>query len=443
MQPLISRRSGPLAGRCQVPGDKSISHRALILGAVSIGETLISGLLEADDVVATAVALRSLGAEIERQEGTGAWLVHGRGVGGLTEAHRVLDLGNSGTGVRLLMGLVASHDFATFFTGDESLCRRPMQRVVTPLLETGAAIWSRSGGRLPLLVRGCGAAVPITYTLPVASAQVKSAVILAGLNVAGETTVIEPTPTRDHSERLLRHFGADIQVVEATGGGRHISIVGQPELRGRPVQVPGDVSSAAFPLVAATIVPGSRLMLPRIGINPLRTGLLQTLTEMGADIGFENITELGGEPVADIVVAFRPLRGITVPAERAPAMIDEYPILAIAAACADGVTRMQGLGELKVKESDRLSSMARGLADAGVEVAVGDDWLEVLGRGSPAGGCRVATAFDHRIAMAFLVLGLVSNQPVVIDDATAIATSFPGFAPLLNSLGADIAAATP
>jgi 3-phosphoshikimate 1-carboxyvinyltransferase len=439
MQPMISRQGGPLSGHCRVPGDKSISHRALMLAASSVGESRIRGLLEADDVRATAAALTALGAEIDRDARTGDWHVHGCGVGGLAEPAGVLDLGNSGTGVRLLVGLAASHRLTAFFTGDASLRRRPMGRVIRPLIETGASFVCRSGDRLPLAVRGGESPLPITYRLPVASAQVKSAILLAGLNIEGETTVIEPSPTRDHSERLLRCFGAAVTVEAEAGGGSRITLVGQPELRGRDVDVPGDVSSAAFPLVAAAVVPGSRVVLQGVGINPARIGLIETLAEMGAVVRFANAAELSGEPVADITIEAGPLRGVAVPPARVPAMIDEFPVLAVAAACANGTTRMAGLAELRVKESDRLLAIAEGLDRCGVRVTVGADWLEVTGDGGPPpGGGRVATHFDHRIAMAFLVLGIVSRQPVEVDDATAIATSFPGFGPLMNGLGAAI-----
>ncbi|MFO1154443.1 MAG: 3-phosphoshikimate 1-carboxyvinyltransferase [Rhodospirillales bacterium] len=437
MQPLISQPAGPLSGRCSVPGDKSISHRALMLGACGVGESVIEGLLEGEDVLATADALRSLGADIVRDDGV--WRVRGRGVGALAEPATVLDLGNSGTGARLLMGLVASHPFTSVFTGDASLRERPMLRVMQPLERMGAQFWSRNGGRLPITVRGCADLLPIGYRLPVASAQVKSAILLAGLNTAGETSVIEPLASRDHTERLLRYFGADIEVENLADGGRRITLRGQPELSGRAVTVPADVSSAAFPLAAACMIPGSSLRIDGVGINPLRTGLIDTLKEMGAEIGTVEEREVAGEPVADLLIEMRPLKGIKVPKHRVPSMIDEFPVLAAAAACADGVTRMQGLAELRVKESNRLTAIAEGLSACGVEVASGQDWIEVTGCGGPPpGGGSVVARFDHRIAMAFLALGAACKAPVIVDDVSAIATSFPGFIPLMNRLGTRI-----
>ena len=436
---LISRRARTLAGEGSVPGDKSISHRALIVGSVAVGETRITGLLEADDVLRTVDALRALGARVDR-DADGVWHVFGRGVGGLAEPASVLDMGNSGTGARLLMGLLATHPFTSFFTGDASLSARPMDRVMTPLRRMGAAISARSGDRLPLMIRGTAGPLPIVYELPVASAQVKSAVLLAGLNTPGTTSVVEPQPTRDHSELMLRHFGAEVAVERLDGGGRAIALAGQPEIAGRRVVVPGDLSSAAFPMVAALLVPGSRLTLNRVGINALRSGLLQTLGEMGAGIAIADRRTEGGEPVADLTVEAGPLRGVEVPPERAPSMIDEYPVLAVAAACAEGVTRMTGLGKLRVKESDRLGAMARGLEACGVRVEESPDALTVHGTGrAPRGGARIAVQRDHRIAMAFLVLGMVAAEPVAIDDAGPIETSFPGFAGFMNGLGARIA----
>lgn len=436
---LISRRARTLAGEGSVPGDKSISHRALIVGSVAVGETRITGLLEADDVLRTVDALRALGARLDR-DADGVWHVFGRGVGGLAEPASVLDMGNSGTGARLLMGLLATHPFTSFFCGDASLSARPMDRVMTPLRRMGAAISARSGDRLPLMIRGTAGPLPIVYELPVASAQVKSAVLLAGLNTPGTTSVVEPQPTRDHSELMLRHFGAEVAVERLDGGGRAIALAGQPEIEGRHVVVPGDLSSAAFPMVAALLVPGSRLTLSRVGINALRSGLLETLGEMGAGIAIADRRTEGGEPVADLTVEAGPLRGVEVPPERAPSMIDEYPVLAVAAACAEGVTRMTGLGELRVKESDRLGAMARGLEACGVRVEESPDALTVHGTGrAPRGGARIAVERDHRIAMAFLVLGMVAAEPVAIDDAGPIETSFPGFAGFMNGLGARVA----
>ncbi len=435
--PLRARPACPLGGSVTAPGDKSISHRALILGASAVGETTISGLLEAGDVLATVGALRALGAGIDRDGG--AWRVRGRGVGGLSEPDRVLDMGNSGTGARLLLGLVASHPFITFFSGDASLSARPMRRVIEPLSEIGASVWSRSGARLPLAIRGADDPLPIEHTLAVPSAQVKSAILLAGLNTPGRTTIHEPQPSRDHTERMLAHFGAEIVSADREGGGRTITLVGQPELTSRALSVPGDISSAAFPLVAALIVPGSRLTIAGVGVNPLRTGLLDTLMAMGARIEFANARDVCGEPVADLLAQAGALRGVEVPAERAPRMIDEFPILAVAAACASGATRMSGLAELRVKESDRLAAIVEGLRACGVATESGDDWLVVHGAGGAApGGARIQARYDHRIAMAFLVLGTAAREPIGIDDATAIATSFPEFVSLMNGIGAAI-----
>lgn len=426
-------------GTVRVPGDKSISHRAIMLGAVAIGETVITGLLEGEDVLATAAAVNAMGAHAERL-GDGRWRVLGRGVGGLGEPDGILDMGNAGTGARLLMGLVAGHPMTATFTGDASLCRRPMGRITKPLEAIGARFHGREGGFLPITVEGAKAPVPIEYELPVASAQVKSAILLAGLNTPGVTTVIEPVPTRDHTENMLRHFGAQIETMETQDGGRRIALTGQPELEARNVAVPTDISSAAFPMVAAMLVPGSEVVLQDVGLNPLRTGLLDTLIEMGAEIDLQNQHDNAGEPVADLVVRASSLNGITVPADRAPRMIDEYPVLAIAAALATGVTRMEGLAELRVKESDRLAAVARGLQGAGVKVEEGDDYLVVHGNAgtAPAGGALIKVDLDHRIAMAFLVLGLVTEAPITIDDGAAMDTSFPGFADLMNGLGAAI-----
>lgn len=441
MTPLISQPAGPLAGRIRVPGDKSISHRALMLAALAVGESRIEGLLEGEDVLRTAEAMRALGAELDRAA-DGSWRVAGLGVGGLQEPADILDLGNSGTGARLLMGLLAGHPITAFLTGDASLRRRPMGRVGEPLRLMGARILARSGGRLPLAVTGAAEPLPIEYRLPVASAQVKSAVLFAGLNAPGATTVVEPLPTRDHSERMLRHFGASVAVEETAGGGRRVTLSGQPELRAADLTVPGDPSSAAFPAVAALIVPGSRLVIEGIGTNPLRTGLFDTLAEMGATLEFANPRLAGGEPVADLAVRASRLTGVDVPASRAPRMIDEYPILAVAAAFARGRTRMRGLAELRVKESDRLAAIARGLAACGVAVAIEGDDLVVEGTGGGVpGGARIATELDHRPAMAFLVCGMAAGTAVGIDDGTTIGTSFPGFATLMNGLGARIAEA--
>jgi 3-phosphoshikimate 1-carboxyvinyltransferase len=441
-RPFLARRpSGPLSGTITVPGDKSISHRALMLGALAVGETRITGLLEGEDVLRTAAAMRALGAHVERK-GSGTWLVAGRGVGGLTEPADVLDMGNSGTAARLLTGILAAHPLFAVMTGDASLRSRPMRRVTAPLAACGARFSTREGGRLPMAIEGARDAMPLSYRLPVASAQVKSAVLLAGLNAPGITRVEEPEATRDHSENMLRHFGADVTVA-AEGYSRIILLHGQPELRGADVAVPGDPSSAAFPLVAALLVPGSVLRIEAVGLNPLRTGLLACLTEMGADIRIENRRLEGGEPVGDLVVRHSLLRGIDVPPERAPSMIDEYPILAVAAACAQGTTRMRGLKELRVKESDRLAATAALLQANGASVEIQDDDLLVHGTGRPpAGGGLVATHMDHRLAMSALVLGLATGQPVAVDDAAFIDTSFPGFVVLMNNAGADLAPRT-
>lgn len=443
MQPLIAHPSGPLKGRARPPGDKSISHRALMLGASAIGETRISGLLEGEDVLGTAAALRKLGAAIDRHE-DGIWRVKGRGTGGLMEPDDVLDLGNSGTSARLLLGLMATHDMSVFLTGDASLRRRPMGRVIEPLSRMGANFEARQGNRLPLLLRGASLPVPIRYESPVASAQVKSAVLLAALNAPGTTTVIEPAATRDHSERMLRHLGADVRV-SAAGRGAEISITGCPELVGKPITVPADPSSAAFALVAGLTVPGSTVTMTAVGLNPLRIGLFHTLREMGAVLDIGDLRTEGGEPIAELTARHSALKGVVVPPERAPSMIDEYPILAVAAAFARGTTVMKGLAELRVKESDRLAAVAAGLEACGVKFRIGEDWLEVEGSaGPPPGpdkGAVIATHMDHRIAMSFLVLGLGARRPVTVDDGEFIDTSFPGFGDFMRSLGADIRAA--
>jgi len=439
-EPLSASGKGPskgLRGRIRVPGDKSISHRSLMLGALALGETEVHGLLEGEDVLRTAEAMRLLGGEAARGA-DGVWRARGRGVGGLREAADVLDLGNAGTGTRLLMGLVAPYPMVTFFTGDASLRSRPMARVADPLRLMGAEVVSRDGGRPPLAVIGTKSPLPITYKLPVASAQVKSAILLAGLNTAGVTTVIEPEPTRDHTELMLKGFGAELHV-EQTKEGRAVSLTGQPEITGRKIVVPGDPSSAAFPIAAALIVPGSDLTIENVGLNPHRIGLIATLLEMGADIAIENERVEAGERVGDLRVKHGHLRGVTVPPERAPSMIDEYPILSVIAAFAEGETRMQGLAELRVKESDRLGAMARGLAACGATVAEGPDWLGVTGTGkAPAGGATLAVNLDHRPAMSFLVMGLAAKAAIAIDDGSPIDTSFPGFVDLMNGIGAGI-----
>ena len=438
MTSLSSSIAGPLRGTISVPGDKSISHRALMLGALAVGETEIRGMLEGEDVLDTAAAMRALGADVERDD-NGVWRVSGVGIGGLREPDAVVDLGNSGTAARLLIGILASHSITTFMTGDASLRSRPMNRVADPLRQFGATIVCREGGRMPLAIVGARDPVPVTYRLPVASAQVKSAVLLAGLNTPGNTTVIEPQPTRDHTELMLTHFGATVTITHDADKAAHITLTGQPELVARPVIVPGDPSSAAFAAVAAAISENSEVTLTGIGMNPKRTGLFTTLAEMGADITWHNERTEAGEPVADITVCASKLHGVTVPADRAPSMIDEYPVLSAAAAVAEGDTVMLGVGELRVKESDRLDAVANGLTACGVRVTAGPDILTVHGNGGPVpGGGLVATSLDHRIAMSFLVLGMAAEKPVTVDDAGPINTSFPGFVELMNGLGANI-----
>jgi 3-phosphoshikimate 1-carboxyvinyltransferase len=433
--PLVSRKSNALKGRIKVPGDKSMSHRALMFGAVATGQTRITGLLEAEDVVNSAKAMAALGAKTEKLP-NGQWLVDGVGVGGLKSPKGDLDFGNSGTGVRLAMGLMASTDLTARCIGDASLSKRPMGRVTKPLAAFGTRFETSEGDRLPLKLHGAANAKPITYTLPVASAQVKSAVLLAGLNTKGVTTVIEPIATRDHTERMLTSFGAKISVLMKDGA-RHISVEGQHELTAQDLDIPGDPSSAAFPMVAALITEGSDIVIENIMLNPTRTGLIMTLQEMGGDITIENQRVAGGEDVADLHVKYSRLKGVRVPPERAPSMIDEYPILSVAASFAEGTTRMEGLEELRVKESDRLNAVEAGLQANGVATASGHDWLEVHGGGAPGGG-KVTTHMDHRIAMSFLVMGLASRIATKIDDSAFIATSFPGFTELLNGMGARI-----
>jgi 3-phosphoshikimate 1-carboxyvinyltransferase len=436
--PLTARRAGALKGRARVPGDKSISHRALIFGALTVGETRISGLLEGEDVINTSKAMRALGAEVERV-GEGAWRVHGVGVGGFRAPAGVLDFGNSGTGCRLVMGAVAGCPVTATFDGDASLRQRPMKRILDPLELIGAhAVSVTDGGRLPLTLTGARDPIPIVYRTPVPSAQIKSAVLLAGLAAPGETIVVENEASRDHTERLLKHFGAEVTVEAEGAQGRKITLRGEPELAPAPVVVPADPSSAAFPLVAALLVPGSEVILTDVMTNPLRTGLILTLREMGAHIEALDLRSDGGEEMADLRVRASALRGVEVPAARAPSMIDEYPVLAVAASFAQGTTVMRGLKELRVKESDRLSAVADGLAANGVEVEIEGDDLIVHGKGLLAGGGTVATHMDHRIAMAFLVMGLASEKPVRVDDAAIIATSFPGFSSLMRGLGADL-----
>ena len=437
-EPMTARAAGPLTGVAEVPGDKSISHRSLILGALAVGETRVTGLLEGQDVLDTAAAMRAFGAEVTRL-GPGAWSVQGVGVGGFREPEAVIDCGNSGTGVRLIMGAMATTPIVATFTGDASLRKRPMGRVTDPLSLFGTMAYGRRGGRLPMTLVGAERPLPVRYTLPVASAQVKSAVLLAGLNAPGETVVIEREPTRDHSERMLRGFGAVLHV-EKGPEGHVITLEGQPELRPQTVAVPRDPSSAAFPVCAALIVPGSDITVPGVSQNLTRNGLYLTLVEMGADIAFLNPREEGGEPVADLRVRFTgDLKGIEVPPERAPAMIDEYPILSVVAAFASGATVMRGVKELRVKESDRIDAMARGLEACGVRVEEDPDTLIVHGlEGVVPGGATCATHIDHRIAMSFLILGMASQKPVSVDDASPIATSFPVFEGLMRGLGADV-----
>jgi 3-phosphoshikimate 1-carboxyvinyltransferase len=435
--PLTARRLGPLQGRVRVPGDKSISQRSLILGAMTVGETRITGMLEGGDVISTAKAMRALGALVERT-GEQAWRIMGVGVGGFAQPRAPLDFGNSATGCRLAMGAVAGCPIEAIFDGDASLRTRPMRRILDPLEKFGArTLDQKEGGRLPITVKGALDPIPVVYEVPVPSAQVKSAVLLAGLAAPGATTVIENEATRDHTEKMLKHFGAHLRSEEYGKHGRRITLTGQPELEAAPVVVPADPSSAAFPLVAALIVPGSEIVLDGVMLNPLRTGLLTTLKEMGASIEVLTSRNEGGEEVADLRVRASAMKGVDVPAERAPTMIDEYPILAVAAAFAEGPTRMRGLKELRVKESDRLEGTAALLRNNGVAVEIDGDDLIVNGKGLAPGGGLVATHMDHRIAMSALVLGTASAEPVKVDDAAFIATSFPGFTEMMRSLGAD------
>jgi 3-phosphoshikimate 1-carboxyvinyltransferase len=437
--PMSSAKCGPLAGTANVPGDKSISHRALILGAMTVGETRITGLLEGEDVLDTARAMRAFGAEVN-DHGGGAWSVYGVGVGGFAEPENVVDCGNSGTGARLIMGAMATSPITATFTGDASLNKRPMARVTDPLALFGARTVGRSGGRLPMTIVGAAEPVPVRYAVPVPSAQVKSAVLLAGLNAPGQTVVIEREATRDHTERMLTGFGATI-TTDVTNEGRIITLTGQPELLPQTLDVPRDPSSAAFPVCAALIVSGSDVLVPTIGLNPTRAGLFVTLREMGADLSFENERFEGGEPVADLRARFSPnLKGVEVDPARAASMIDEYPVLSVVAAFAQGATTMRGVAELRVKESDRIDAMATALRANGVEVDEGEDWWIVHGRGHGAvpGGAICASHLDHRIAMSLLILGMATNAPVTVDDGGPIATSFPIFEPLMARLGAKI-----
>jgi 3-phosphoshikimate 1-carboxyvinyltransferase len=437
LTPMAARRGSPLKGRARVPGDKSISHRALILGALTVGETAISGLLEGEDVLNTAKAMQALGATVERT-GEGRWRVHGVGVGGFADPTDMIDCGNSGTACRLIMGAVGGCPITATFDGDASLRTRPMKRILDPLELMGArAVETAEGGRLPLRLAGAHDPIPIIYRTPVPSAQIKSAVLLAGLNAPGETTVIETEASRDHTERMLSHFGAEIMSAAEGAHGRRITLKGQPELTPAPVVVPADPSSAAFPMAAALIGPGSDVILADVMTNPLRTGLVTTLLEMGARIEKLDLRN-EGEEMTDFRVRTSALRGVEVPSHRAPSMIDEYPVLAVLASFAEGTTVMRGLKELRVKESDRLAATADMLRLNGVAVEIEGDDLIVHGRGRAGGGGVVATHMDHRIAMSALVMGLAAEKPVTVDDTAFIATSFPGFVPMMRNLGATI-----
>ena len=433
--PLSASSCGPLKGKIRPPGDKSVSHRSLILGLLTVGETKISGLLEGEDVLRTAEACRHLGAKVI-QHGEGDWSVWGAGLGSLMQPSETLDFGNAGTGSRLMMGVVAGHPIVVRFDGDASLRKRPMKRILDPLLLQGAQVLEQAdGGRLPLVLQGTSEPLPVEYKTPVASAQIKSAVLFCGLNSPGQTTVIETEASRDHTEKMLAYFGATIKSEAHGPHGRKITLQGRPELKPRVVNVPVDPSSAAFPLVAALITPGSQVVIEGVMTNPLRSGLVTTLLEMGADIKLENQREEGGEAVADIVARHSSLTGVEVPAERAPSMIDEYPILAVAAAFAKGATLMRGLSELRVKESDRLAAVAEGLRVNGVTCDIIGDDLKVVG-GVVAGGGVVETHLDHRIAMSFLIMGLAADKKITVDDETMIKTSFPKFQNLMHELGA-------
>ncbi len=436
--PATGQSSSALTGTIRVPGDKSISHRSLMLGGLAAGTTRVTGLLEGDDVLATGRAMQALGALVRKDADT--WIVEGTGNGCLLEASSPLDFGNAGTGCRLMMGLAGTYDMETAFTGDTSLSRRPMGRVLDPLRRMGVQVTSAEGDRLPVKLHGPRTANPVTYRVPVPSAQVKSAILLAGLNTPGITTVIEPVMTRDHTEKMLTGFGAELDIELDEDGARVIRLQGQGNLHGRDISVPGDPSSAAFPLVAALIVPGSDITIENVLMNPARTGVILTLQEMGGDIEILNWRDAGGEDVADLHVRASTLKGVTVPADRAPSMIDEYPVLAVAASFAEGETLMTGLEELRVKESDRLSAVARGLASNGVDCSEGEAYLRVHGKpdGKGLGGATVATHLDHRIAMSFLVMGFAAEKPVTIDDAAMIATSFPEFMDLMTGIGAEI-----
>ncbi|MFZ8875292.1 MAG: 3-phosphoshikimate 1-carboxyvinyltransferase [Paracoccaceae bacterium] len=437
--PMTSHKCTGLSGVVEVPGDKSISHRSLIFGAMALGKTEISGLLEGQDVLDTAKAMEAFGASVTNH-GDGNWTVHGVGVGGFSEPDGVIDCGNSGTGVRLIMGAMATHDMTATFTGDASLNKRPMARVTDPIALFGAEAYGRKGGRLPMTIVGAKHPVPVRYTVPMPSAQVKSAVMLAGLNAPGETVIIEKEATRDHTERMLVGFGAEVNV-ETSAEGRVITLQGYPELKPQTISVPRDPSSAAFPVCAALITEGSDILVPNIGLNPTRAGLYTTLREMGADLVFENERLEGGEPVADLRAKFSPnMKGIEVPPDRAASMIDEYPILSVVASFAEGDTIMRGVKELRVKESDRIDAMAKGLRTNGMDIDEGEDWWIIHGKGmgNVPGGGLAETFLDHRIAMSFLILGMGSEKPVRIDDGGPIVTSFPNFEPLMTTLGAKL-----
>jgi len=438
--PAAFKSTGPLKGRVRVPGDKSISHRSLMLSALAVGESTVEGLLEGEDVLATAAAMRAMGADIKRGD-DGRWTIHGVGVGGLLQPQTALDMGNSGTSTRLLMGLVASHPITATFTGDASLSKRPMARVIDPLSQMGAEFTASPGGRLPLTLRGICPAVPIDYRLPVASAQVKSAILLAGLNTPGLTRVIEPVPTRDHSERMLKGFGAELSVELEADGARIISIRGEAELKPQHIVVPGDPSSAAFPVVAALLVPGSDVVVENVGLNPTRAGLFEVLRMMGGQIELIDEREVGGEPVADLRVRGSALKGVEVPPGIVPSMVDEFPILFVAAALAEGRTVTRGLEELRVKESDRIAVMAEGLRAIGARVEETEDGLIIDGTGGEKlpGGATIAAHLDHRIAMSFAVAGLMARDAVTIDDMAPVQTSFPIFTDLMRTLGAEAA----
>ena len=438
-RPMTSYACSALTGQADVPGDKSISHRSLILGAMAVGETRITGLLEGQDVLDTGKAMKAFGAEVSRSE-DGTWSVHGVGTGGFAEPEDVIDCGNAGTGVRLIMGAMATCPISTTFTGDASLRSRPMARITNPISLFGAASYGRRGGRLPMTIVGAKSPVPVRYTVPMPSAQVKSAVLLAGLNAPGETVVTEAEATRDHTERMLSGFGASVSV-EETNAGRVITLQGQPELKPQVIQVPRDPSSAAFPVCAALIVEGSDVLVPNIGLNPTRAGLFTTLREMGADLTYENEREEGGEPVADLRARYSPnMKGIEVPPHRAASMIDEYPVLSVVACFSEGQTIMRGVKELRVKESDRIDAMARGLEACGAKIEEGEDWWIVHGLGPKGlpGGATCEARLDHRIAMSFLIAGMAAKSPVTVDDASPIATSFPIFEPLMTAMGADL-----